>query len=157
MFTYSHNNQPHTNPRTQPLSHARSFPERRHKIRVFVSVHDPREDVVCVGGGADCEQDYEEEGVEVEEGGLVGGLVCGEEGWGGEGKGEGGRTILIVAGRFRGGECLVVGCESVVGERCLVACEWRCRWSVRWIVMGVRECDCDCDFTSIQRNITHDA
>jgi hypothetical protein len=28
---------------------------------------------VRVGGGADCEEDYEEEGLEVEEGGLVGG------------------------------------------------------------------------------------
>jgi hypothetical protein len=34
---------------------------------------------VCVGGCADCEEDNEEEGLEVEERGLVGGLanVCG--------------------------------------------------------------------------------
>jgi hypothetical protein len=73
LITYSHDHTGNRDIRTQPLSDARSLPERRHDVVVLVAVDDAGEDVVRVGGGADCEEDYEEEGLEVEEGGLVGG------------------------------------------------------------------------------------
>lgn len=98
-ITYSHNHTRHTDIRAQSLADARALPEGPHEVVVLVAVHDAREHVVCVCRGADCEQDYEEEGLEVKEGGLGGGvglLVLG----GLEGDGMGlGRVPLWLSGR----------------------------------------------------------
>lgn len=66
-FTYSHDNASNAHIWTQPLTHARSLPKRRHKIVVLVTVDDAREGVVRVRRCADGEEDYEEEGLEIEE------------------------------------------------------------------------------------------
>lgn len=54
-----------------------------------VAVHDAWEDGVHIGSGADGEENDDEEGLEVEEGGLEGGLA-----FGGRARGRAGRTIL---------------------------------------------------------------
>jgi len=69
-ITHRHNNTSQTNIRTQPLPHTRRFPNRRYPILLLVPVEGARESRVCVGRRADCEKDYEEEGLEVEECGL---------------------------------------------------------------------------------------
>jgi hypothetical protein len=82
-LTYRHDHTRNAHIRTQALSDARSLPKRRDEVVLLVAVDYAGEDVVRVGGCADCEEDYEEEGLEVEEGGL-GGLVVSDEcraGW----------------------------------------------------------------------------
>jgi hypothetical protein len=73
--TYRHDHTRNAHIRTQALADARGLPKRRDEVILLVAVDYAGEDVVRVGGGADCEEDYEEEGLEVEEGGLGGRLA----------------------------------------------------------------------------------
>jgi hypothetical protein len=66
-LTYRHNHACQTNIRTQPLANARGFPEGADEVVVLVAIDDAGEDVVRVRGGADCEENYKQEGLEVEE------------------------------------------------------------------------------------------
>jgi hypothetical protein len=120
IYTYSHNNARDSHIRTQALSNARGFPERRHEIGILIAVHYAGEDVVGVGGGADCEEDDEEEGGEVEEGRLL--FVSRDKMGGGEGTDHGGRMCRRTV------QCGVCGVErgefGVWWPRC--ACEDRC-------------------------------
>lgn len=69
-FTYCHNHTSNTNIRAQTLSNPGRLPERTDKVIILVAVDYARENVVCVGRCADGEEDYEEEGLKVEEGCL---------------------------------------------------------------------------------------
>ena len=70
-MTYRHNHARQTNVRAQSLSHTSSLPERRDEVVLLVAVDYSGEDVVCVGGGAYCEEYAEQEVSEVEERGLA--------------------------------------------------------------------------------------
>ena len=65
--TYRHDNTSQTNVRAQPFTYSRSFPYGADEVVLLITIDDARKDVVCIRGGADCEQDDEEEGLEVEE------------------------------------------------------------------------------------------
>jgi hypothetical protein len=67
ILTYRHNNARQTDIRTQPLTDARGLPEGADEVIVLVAVDDSGEDVVRICGCADCEEDYEEKGLKVEE------------------------------------------------------------------------------------------
>ena len=73
--THSHDHTRNTNIRTQPLPDPRRLPQRRHNPVFLVAIDYAREHRVCVCRGADCEEDDEKEGLEVEEGGLLGVLT----------------------------------------------------------------------------------
>lgn len=82
VHTHRHYDQPKRDIRTHPLAETRALPKDAHEVVVPVTVHESREVVVRVGRGADCEEDNENEGLEVEEGGLgaLGVVAC--SGWG---------------------------------------------------------------------------
>lgn len=66
-LTHRHDYACQTDIRTQPLTNARGLPERTDEVVVLVAVDDTREYVVRICGGADCEENYEQEGLKVEE------------------------------------------------------------------------------------------
>jgi len=92
---HGHQNTTDADVGTEPLADARQLPEDADRSvswsagvwasgwvggmglgwdePVFAAVHEGREDVVCVGAGADAEEQAHEERFEVEERGLVGG------------------------------------------------------------------------------------
>ena len=68
-ITHRHEHAAYADVGAQPLAYPRSLPKDAHHA-VLVAVHDAGEEVVHVGRRADEEEDDEEEGLEVEEGGL---------------------------------------------------------------------------------------
>lgn len=69
LSTYSHADAAYTYVGAQALPYTGAFPEDAHGAVLF-PVEDAGEHVVHVGACADQEEDDEEEGLEVEEGGL---------------------------------------------------------------------------------------
>lgn len=74
LLTHSHANAAYTYVGAQALPYPGAFPEDAHGAILF-PVEDAGEHVVHVGARADQEEDDEEEGLEVEEGGLRSGAV----------------------------------------------------------------------------------
>lgn len=74
-ITHRHEHAAYADVGAQPLAYPRALPEDAHHA-VLVAVHDAGEEVVHVGRRADQEEDDQEEGLEVEEGGLAGELAC---------------------------------------------------------------------------------
>lgn len=68
--TYRHDYTRQANIGAQPLANPCGLPYRTDKVVLLVAIDDAGEDVVRVCCGADCKEDDEEQGLEVEERGL---------------------------------------------------------------------------------------
>jgi hypothetical protein len=69
-ITYSHDHTSNAHIRTEPFTHSCGPPDGRDIVLLLVAIDDAREYVMRVGRCTDCQEDDEEEGLEVEEGGL---------------------------------------------------------------------------------------